>query len=298
MDSPKQPARTSRMRWAKRIGVAGALASTALLTGCTQERWAVGFFPPESKGATSHTDAYITLWNGSWIALLAVGAITWGLMLWCIVRYRRKKSDRGLPVQVQYNMPVEIMYTVLPIILIVGFFFTTVNTMNKTIYDDTPGDVKIEVVGKQWAWDFNYLTENAYFGGSQVNLDGTEQPGIDAPTLYLPTNTNVEIQLRSRDVIHSFWVPAFLEKRDMTPGRVETLHMRFDKEGEYVGKCAELCGEFHSEMIFNVKVVSLDDYKAYTDELKAQGNVGRLGPELDRTEWYQNPYTTEEGANS
>lgn len=293
MDSPNQPVRKSGKRWATRIGVLGGLASTVLLAGCTKEQWEVGFFPPESKGATSHTDDYIALWNGSWIALLIVGAITWGLMLWCIVAYRRRKSDRGLPVQVQYNMPVEIMYTVLPIILIVGFFFTTVNTMEKTIYDDTPGDVKIEVVGKQWAWDFNYLTENAYFGGKQVNLDGTEQPGIDAPTLYLPSNTDVEIQLRSRDVIHSFWVPAFLEKRDMTPGRTETLHLRMEKEGEYVGKCAELCGEFHSEMIFNVKVVSLDEYKAYTDELKAQGNVGRLGPELDRTEWYQNPYTEE-----
>ena len=293
MDSPNQPVRKSGARWAKRVGVLGGLASTVLLAGCTKEQWEVGFLPPESKGATSHTDHYISLWNGSCIALLAVGAITWGLMLFCIIAFRRRKKDRGLPVQVQYNMPVEIMYTVLPIILVVGFFFATVNTLDKTVYDDTPGEVKIEVVGKQWAWDFNYLTENAYYGGKQVNLDGTEQPGVDAPTLYLPSNTDVEIELRSRDVIHSFWIPAFLEKRDMTPGRVETLHLRMDKEGEYLGKCAELCGEFHSEMIFNVKVVSLDEYKAYTEKLKSEGNEGRLGPELDRTEWYKNPYSKE-----
>ncbi|WP_293877333.1 cytochrome c oxidase subunit II [uncultured Brevibacterium sp.] len=293
MDSPNQPVRKSGARWAKRVGVLGGLASTVLLAGCTKEQWEVGFFPPESKGATSHTDHYISLWNGSWIALLAVGAITWGLMLFCIIAFRRRKNDRGLPVQVQYNMPVEILYTVLPIILVVGFFFATVNTLDKTVYDDTPGEVKVEVVGKQWAWDFNYLTENAYYGGKQVNLDGTEQPGIDAPTLYLPSNTDVEIELRSRDVIHSFWIPAFLEKRDMIPGRVETLHLRMEKEGEYLGKCAELCGEFHAEMIFNVKVVSLDEYKAYTEKLKAEGNEGRLGPELDRTEWYKNPYTKE-----
>ena len=79
----------------------------------------------------------------------------------------------------------------------------------------------------------------------------------------------------------------------MIPGRTEKIHLRMDKEGEYLGKCAELCGEFHAEMIFNVKVVPLDEYKAYTEELKAEGNEGRLGPELDRTEWYKNPYTKE-----
>ena len=278
----------------------GALASTVFLAGCTKEQWEVGFFPPESKGATTHTDHYIALWNGSWIALLGVGAVTWGLMLWAIIVYRRRKNDRGLPVQVQYNMPVEILYTALPIVLIVGFFFQTVNTLNQTVNDKTPGEVQIEVVGKQWAWDFNYLTQDAYFGGTQVNLNGTEQPGIDAPTLYLPANTDIEFQVRSRDVIHSFWVPAFLEKRDMTPGRTETLHLQALKEGaEYVGKCAELCGEFHSEMIFNVKVVSMADYIAYTDSLKNGevdgGGQGRLGPELDRTEWYSNPYTNGEG---
>ncbi|MYM20236.1 cytochrome c oxidase subunit II [Brevibacterium sp. 5221] len=290
MDSPNQPVRRGRGTWAKRLGVAGALASTVLLAGCTKEQWEVGFLPVDSKGATSHTEHYIALWNGGWIAALAVGAVTWGLMLWCLVVYRRRKSDRGLPVQLQYNMPIEILYTALPIVLIMGFFFQTVHSLEHTIDDKTPGQEQIEVVGKQWSWDFNYMTENVHYAGVQANLDGTEAPGRNAPTLYLPANRDIDLQLRSRDVIHSFWVPAFLEKRDMTPGRTEHIHFKPLKEGEYVGKCAELCGEFHSEMLFNVKVVSYDEYKKYTAGLKAEGNEGRLGPEYDRTDWYQNPH--------
>ncbi|GAA4285592.1 cytochrome c oxidase subunit II [Brevibacterium daeguense] len=270
---------------------------TTLLTGCNREQWEVGFYPVESKGATSHTDAYTSLWTGNWITALIVGALAWGLMLWCVVVYRRKKSDRGLPVQMAYHMPIEILYTVIPVIVVMGLFFQTVNTLEQTTDDRTPGEQVIEVVGKQWAWDFNYVTEDVHYAGVQVNLDGTEQPGYDAPTLYLPADTDVELVMRSRDVIHSFWVPAFLEKRDMIPGRESSIHLRPLKEGTYVGKCAELCGEFHSEMLFNVEVVPMDEYLDYTDGLRQQGNTGILGPEYDRTEWYQNPYERE-GAES
>ena len=292
MDSPNQPVRRRAGAWAKRLSVVGAAASTVVLAGCTKEQWEVGFLPVESKGATSHSETYISLWNGGWIAALLVGIVTWALILFCLVAYRRRKNDRGLPVQMQYNMPVEILYTVLPCILIVGFFFHTVQGINKTIDDKTPGEETIEVVGKQWSWDFNYMTEDVHYAGVQANLNGTEAPGKNAPTLYLPANRNIDLQLRSRDVLHSFWVPAFLEKRDMEPGRTQVIHFKPLKEGEYVGKCAELCGEFHSEMLFNVKVVSYNEYKAYTAELRKQGNTGRLGPDLDRTDWYKNPYET------
>lgn len=296
MDSPNQPAPPERRSRAARLGVVGAsaLALPALLAGCSSEHWEVGFLPVESKGATSHTDHYIALWNGGWIAALLVGAITWFLLLWAIVRYRRKKRDRGLPVQLAYNMPVEILYTVIPIILVIGFFFQSVSTLEKTYDDETPGEQVIEVVGKQWAWDFNYVTEDVHYAGTQVNLDGTEQPGYDAPTLYLPSNTDLELVIKSRDVIHSFWVPAFLEKRDMVPGRETSIHLQALKEGTYMGKCAELCGEFHAEMLFNVEVVPMDEYLEYTDGLREQGNDGILGEEYDRTEWYQNPYEHEE----
>ncbi|WP_433913731.1 aa3-type cytochrome oxidase subunit II [Brevibacterium litoralis] len=276
----------------------GAVATTMLLAGCTREQWEVGYLPVESKGATSHTDHYIALWNGGWIAALAVGVVTWGLILWCLVAYRRKKSDRGLPRQLAYNMPVEILFTVMPIVLVIGFFFQTVNTMAVTTDENseqftasTQAEQTIEVVGKQWAWDFNYVTENRYYAGVQANLDGTEAPGDNAPTLYLPANTSINFEIRSRDVVHSFWVPAFLEKMDMIPGKTNHMHLTPLKEGSYVGKCAELCGEFHSEMLFNVEVVSPEEFDRQMQQLEQ----GQLGPEYDRTEWYQNPYEQEEG---
>ncbi|EKU49687.1 putative cytochrome c oxidase subunit 2 [Brevibacterium casei S18] len=257
----------------------------ALLSGCTKEQIANGFFPLESKGATNHTEAYTALWNGAWIASMIVGLIVWGLILWAIVAYRRRKNDRGLPVQMRYSMPIEILFTVTPVILVLGFFFQNVQVMAKTTDDRTPGEQVIEVAAKQWAWDFNYVNQDVYYAGTQVNLDGTEKPGENAPTLYLPVNTDLEIKLHSRDVIHSFWVPAFLEKRDMIPGHDQSLFLRAEKEGEYVGKCAELCGEYHSEMLFNVKVVSKAEFEEYTQSLADQGNTGQLGPEYDRN-WY------------
>jgi cytochrome c oxidase subunit 2 len=293
VDSPNQPARGRAATWAKRLGLVGVLSGAVLLSGCSKEELKIGFMPLDSVGATNHTEAYTHLWVGGWIAALLVGLVTWGLMLFCLIAYRRRKHDRGLPVQMGYNMPIEIFYTIVPIILVVGFFGQTVHTLNQTTEDKTPGEQKIEVVGKQWAWDFNYVTEDAYYAGVQANLDGTEKPGKNAPTLYLPANTNLEIELRSRDVIHSFWVPAFLEKRDMIPGQPNTLHLKALKEGEYMGKCAELCGEFHSEMLFNVKVVSMEEFKAQTKQLRDSGNKGQLGDDLDRTEWHKNPY--EEG---
>lgn len=283
MDSPNQagPGRS----WAKRLGTLGAVAVLALLSGCTKEQVSTGFFPAESKGATNHTEAYTSLWNGAWIALLIVGLIVWGLILWSMVAYRRRKNDRGLPVQLRYSMPIEILFTVTPVILVLGFFFQSVQVMEKTIDDTTPGEQVIEVAAKQWAWDFNYVNQDVYFAGTQVPLDGSEKPGEEAPTLYLPVDTDLEIKLRSRDVIHSFWVPAFLEKRDMIPGHDQSLHLRAEKEGEYVGKCAELCGEYHSEMLFNVKVVSKAEFEDYTKSLADEGNKGQLGPEYDRN-WY------------
>ena len=257
----------------------------ALLSGCTKEQIATGFFPVESQGATNHTDAYTALWNGGWIALLIVGLIVWGLILWAMVAYRRRKHDRGLPVQMRYSMPIEILFTVTPVVLVLGFFFQNVQVMEKTTDDTTPGEQVIEVAAKQWAWDFNYETENVYYAGTQVALDGTEEPEETAPVLYLPVDTDLEIRLHSRDVLHSFWVPAFLEKRDMIPGHDQSLHLRAEKEGEYVGKCAELCGEYHSEMLFNVKVVSKEEFQEYTQSLADQGNTGQLGPEYDRN-WY------------
>ncbi len=146
-------------------------------------------------------------------------------------------------------------------------------------------DYTINVVGKQWSWDFNYVDADVYETGihSELNPKGGT-PGTGQPTLYMPVNKRVEFVLNARDVIHSFWVPAFLYKMDNIPGVTNRFQVVPQKEGTYIGKCTELCGEYHSEMLFNVKVVSQSEFDAHMAELKAKGNVGQLESGLSRSD--------------
>ncbi|MBF4462504.1 MULTISPECIES: cytochrome c oxidase subunit II [unclassified Rathayibacter] len=271
-------------RWVA-VPVAGALA--LVLAGCTQEQLQ-GWLPTE-PGTTNHVDRVIGLWVTSWIVLLAVGVITWGLTIWAVVVYRRRKGQTGLPVQLRYNMPIEIFYTIVPLILVIGFFAFTARDQAAIEQPYANPDETIQVYGKQWAWDFNYVDENVYSAGIQ----GQYEQGKDAngalvesqvPTLYLPVGKKITIQLDSRDVIHSFWVIDFLYKKDMIPGKTNYMYVTPLKEGTYSGKCAELCGEYHSAMLFNVKVVSQSEYDDYIQSLRDAGQTGQLGAEFDRNQ--------------
>ncbi|MGN6326399.1 aa3-type cytochrome oxidase subunit II [Pseudolysinimonas sp.] len=269
--------RRSRLaRWAvvPLLG-AGAIA----LAGCTQQQQA-GFLPG-GPGVTNHTELMTSLWVNSWIVLLGVGIITWGLIIWAAVVYRRRKGQTGLPVQLRYNLPIEIFYTIVPLILVIGFFAFTAR--DQSTIEANPGnpDQKIEVFGKRWSWDFNYLDENVYSPGVQVtdrlNKDGSVDQS-KLPTLYLPVNKKIQIDEQSRDVAHSFWVIDFLYKKDLIPGQTNHMYFIPTKTGTYQGKCAELCGEYHADMLFQVKVVSQSDFDAQMQKLRDAGQTGRLGP--------------------
>ncbi len=254
------------------------MSAAVALSGCQYE-FSNGFLP---TGATQEAATVRNLWVAAWIALLAVGVLVWGLIIWAVVAYRRKKDDDELPVQVRYNIPIEILYTVAPVLMIVVFFFYTARD-ETTLRDVSKApDVTVNVVGKQWSWDFNYVNADVHEAGTQAILTG--KPGAEAtiPTLYLPVNKRVEFVLTSRDVIHSFWVPAFLDKMDMIPGRVNRLQVTPNQEGTFKGKCAELCGAYHSQMLFNVKVVSQAEFDQHMNDLRAQGNGGLLPNSLSR----------------
>ena len=237
---------------------------------------------PGDPDTTNHTSRVIGLWVTSWIVLLAVGVITWGLIIWAAVVYRRRKGQTGLPVQLRYNLPIEIFYTIVPLILVIGFFAFTARDQ-AAIEEKTPDpDVSIEVFGKRWAWDFNYVNEDVYSAGVQAdfNPDGTINTD-SLPTLVLPVDQKVEIKIESRDVIHSFWVVDFLYKKDMIPGKSNYMYFIPTKIGTYAGKCAELCGEYHSLMLFQVQVVSQEDYDAYIEGQRDAGFEGQLGAEYN-----------------
>jgi cytochrome c oxidase subunit 2 len=252
--------RNRRIRWA---AIPIAVVITIILAGCTQQQLQ-GFLPGDGPNTTNHTSEVIGLWNTSWLVLLGVGVLTWGLIIWAAVVYRRRKGQTGLPVQLRYNLPIEIFYTVVPLILVLGFFAFTAKTQNNIETPPTAKpQVKIEVFGKRWSWDFNYLNEKVYSPGVQAQVSKNGALTQPLNTLYLPVDKRVEIKIESRDVAHSFWIVNFLYKKDMIPGQSNYMYFIPEKIGTYQGKCAELCGQYHSLMLFQVKVVSQSDYNAY-----------------------------------
>ncbi len=287
-------------RAGRRLGVSVLLGGlmAALLGGCASGELrgnaSTGWLPP---AVTEGGERVTTLWIGAWITLIAVGLLVVGLAVWCIAAYRRKKDDTELPVQLRYNIPIEILFTVVPIFMVVVFFYYTARDETALIDTSKQPDVSINVIGKQWSWDFDYLDEDVHEVGTQAILTG--QPGAEEtiPTLYLPVGERVEFYLTARDVIHSFWVPAFLQKMDMIPGRVNKFQVVPTQEGTFRGKCAELCGAYHSQMLFNVKVVSRAEYEKHISELRAAGQTGLLGNDLNREPLMEGQTVGTQGGN-
>ena len=275
----QKPRRSPRpaLKWAGLVAVVAVA-----LTGCSASAQR-GFLPGSSSAEVTNQTGRIThLWVGSWTAALIVGIIVWGLILWCAAVYRKRKNDDTLPVQLRYHVPLEVMYVILPILMVgVLFYYTARDT---AAINDTSAkpDLTVQVVAKQWSWDFNYLDSDVYDTGEHAQSVGTHGVLADQVTLYLPVNERVEFVLNSRDVIHSFWVPEFLYKRDVIPGRTSKFQIIPQQVGEYRGKCAELCGEEHSGMLFNVKVVTRAEYDAHMQELRAKGQTGALGLDYSR----------------
>lgn len=272
--------RVGRSRLGRWAAVPIGIAALVVLGGCTQVQLR-GFLPSDPQ-TTNHTGEVTALWVNSWIVLLAVGLVTWGVIIWAAVVYRRRKGQTGLPVQLRYNMPIEIFYTVVPFILVIGFFAFTARDQTE-IEQPRKSDYTITVYGKRWAWDFQYDTSGVYDQSTQARTSETTGTIDDStiPTLYLPVNKKIQFNIESRDVAHSFWIVGFLYKKDMIPGQTNHEYVTPQRIGTYEGKCAELCGEYHSLMLFRVKVVSVADYRAKMDALRQQGNTGKIGDRYD-----------------
>jgi cytochrome c oxidase subunit II len=248
--------------------------SLLFLTGCSQQlvdqMKRLGFPPP----ASDRSGYILNLWIGTWIAAGAVGVLVWGLILWASNRYKTKHAK--LPRQTRYNLPMEIFYTIAPFIVIAVLFYYTVLAQDAVQAKPPNPDVTIDVVGQKWSWTFNYKAASNPAVGQDVWEAGTINK---TPDLYLPVGKRIQFNLSSPDVIHSFWVPSFYEKLDVIPGRHNSLQMTPTTEGLFAGRCAELCGTYHSAMLFNVHVVSENDYNAYLKTLAAKGQIGEAkGP--------------------
>lgn len=273
--APDEVSRAKFRRTAvRRAAVAASVLGLLALAGCsadtTAELQRLGLPKPASDRAPFIHD----LWIGTWIAAGVVGVGVWGLIGWVVVRYKTNHND--MPRQTRYNLPMEIFYTLAPFVVIGVLFYYTILAQTNVQAKVADPDVTMDVVGQKWSWTFNYQSADNPAVKTNVWEAGTINK---SPDLYLPVGQSVRFNLSSPDVIHSFWVPAFYEKLDVIPGRHNTFDLTPNKEGVFAGKCAELCGTYHSAMLFNVHIVSEDEYNTYLKTLVAKGQTGEAkGP--------------------
>jgi cytochrome c oxidase subunit II len=252
------------------LGV-GAVTLLTLLSGCSVDGIgkAFGHFGWPGQGITSQAHRMYDLWIASSIAALAVGFFVWGLIFWCVIRYRKRGDE--LPVQTRFNMPMEVLYTVTPVLIVgVLFYYTAVVQTDVDKMSRNPEQV-VEVVAFKWNWQFNYRDGVGEEANTVASTLGTDDV---IPLLVLPTERKVRFEETSRDVIHSFWVPEMLFKRDVFPGNVRNVfEVTLDKEGRYVGRCAELCGTYHAFMQFELVVVSPEKFDRFLAAKVAGGST-------------------------
>ena len=247
------------MRLVKKVALIPLGLFTALaLTSCGSKD--ISGFGYE-HGVSSVNDTSLSLWQGAWIAAAVVGVFTAVLILWPAFRHRRKGNE--FPRQTQYNIPTEVAYTLIPFLIVAVLFFYTAKAQSAiTKIDSTkPATHSIHVNGIQWSWQFTYLDK-----GPEATVTGTPaQP----PTLVLPLGEEVEFKITASDVVHGFWIPAFMIQIQNIPGVENKIRFTANKLGTYPGRCNILCGRSHSQMLFKVKVVTPDEYKNYLETLGA-----------------------------
>lgn len=192
------------------------------------------------------------LWRILLAAGVALGVFVAGLILWSVFRYRRPRhaGPGDLPKQTGANIALEVFYTIVPLVIVAVLFTFTLRTQRRvTRLSATPG-LTVEVTGFQWGWRFAYPTQSVTIVGD------ANRP----PTLVLPVGVDVRLRLVSTDVVHSFFVPAFLVKQDLIPGVDNQIEVRPTEIGRYPGFCAEFCGLDHTRMTFDVEVVSAEAF--------------------------------------
>ncbi|MEU9103028.1 cytochrome c oxidase subunit II [Streptomyces xanthophaeus] len=316
--SDRSPRRPMRRKLLQAL-TAGVVLATA--TGCSytwKDLPRLGMPTP----VTEEAPRILSLWQGSWAAALITGILVWGLIMWSVIFHRRSRTKVQVPPQTRYNMPIEALYTVVPLIIVSVLFYFTARDESKLLSLSAKPAHTINVIGYQWSWGFNYIENvdgdaatpkagevpkelssipdrfsKAFPAGAEgvyeKGVPGDRNPQTDnpGPTLVLPKGEKVRFILSSNDVIHSFWVVPFLFKQDVIPGHTNVFEVTPSQEGTFMGKCAELCGVDHSRMLFNVKVVSPEKYQAYLKQLAEKGQTGFLPAGIKQTDPARNAET-------
>ena len=201
-----------------------------------------------------------SLWDGFFLAACAVGLFMLVLIVYTAARYRSRGSDR-IPEQRSVNVAAEVIYTGTPIAIVVVLFLVSTGVERRvTRVSATPAQT-VRVTAFQWGWEFHYPAEGVTITGS-----GNERP----PELVLPVGVTTRLELEAHDVIHSFFVPEFVEKEDLVPGLHNVLDVTPTRTGTFAGRCAEYCGLDHWRMDFSARVVPEPEFRRFLTEQAKQ----------------------------
>ncbi len=262
----------ARTRSTRRLLLVGTVAAAGLLlSGCTANDLPRFGWP---EGATPQALRMQHFWSWTFMAALAIGIGVWGLMFWTFTFHRKKKNSPLYPKQTKENLPLELVYTAVPFLMVAVLFYFAVTTENFVLKKVADPAVSVNVTGFKWGWDFSYDNTKAPGAPACTTADPnaclvhTVGTATEVPILILPVNKVVDYELMSKDVIHSFWVPDFLMKRDVFPDPAANntdnhFQNSIDNPGAMVGRCAELCGTYHSSMNFEVRGVPQAVYDKY-----------------------------------
>jgi cytochrome c oxidase subunit 2 len=240
----------------RRVRAARWLVATALvpaIAGCA----------PNS--VTEQGRAVYDLYNLFLYIAAVVYVVVAALVIWSVVRYRRR--DDELPKQTHGNNRLELTWTAIPFVIVLFLFVVTLQAQNKVLDQAAQPGVNVTVTGFQWSWRFAYEGTGAEVIGSPERV----------PELVLPVGQTVRVKLESADVVHSFYVPQTLFKRQAIPGVTSEFDLTFEKVGLYHGACVQFCGLQHTDMVFRVRVVSQGEYQSWLADAARRGAAGQPG---------------------
>jgi cytochrome c oxidase subunit 2 len=232
------------------LAVASLLAVAVLLSGCGVFSGPQNTFAPAGTVAKDQKNIFLfTMWPALLILILVEG-----MLLFILIRFRRKKNDPGLPPQTHGNNALEIGWTIAPVLLLAFFVPPTISGI--VHLGKVPKDaMQVQVVGHQWFWEFKYPDPA---GGTPIQAPFGE--------LHIPVNRDIGFTLTSPDVIHSFWMPKLAGKTDVIPGRQNHMWIKATQIGTFHGQCAEFCGLDHAQMKFIIVVQSQEDFDAWLEQ--------------------------------
>jgi len=221
-----------------------------------------GLYPPiavTTQGAETRN-----LYTVIFLIAVAIFLVVEGLIIWTVIRYRRKPDDVDLPAQTHGNNIAEFVWTIVPTIIVIFMFVVSWQTLNAVDVSSASAETKIRAVAGQFQWTFEYLDQS----GDNVVYTEYQPLTEKGGGMYVPAGRTVQLQLyvSPKDVIHAFYVPQFLFKRDVVPGRTTSFDFTVDAANAgqtFRGQCAELCGTLHSTMLFDVKAVTPAEFDTW-----------------------------------